>query len=298
MRATIAAGKGVDMEGADKTQRIIRQFLLGYLSEAEQQLAEERLTVDPDYLEVVLQVESELMEEYVAGQLSDDERRRFDTYILTNNHQVDELKLTTALGASSKVRAAANSPPSVKTTAINKHLPKSPQLWTFVLNHKLAVTAIALVVVGGFVALLVWRNQPSNSQFLTEELIRLNTQQNLSTEAINRGFIIGPLKEGLSREDQENKKFSIPETEKIIQLRLQIGAVPYQTFQAVLQTAEDNEILTLNDLRARTINGESVVLLYLPAEVLTPGDYQIRLSGLTQSQRLYLGRYTFRIIEK
>jgi hypothetical protein len=282
------------MEESEEQQKHARQFLLGYLSEAESETVEERLA-EPDYLELVLKTENELMEDYIDNELSGDDRRRFEKYVLTNERQVSQLNLSRKLRAIAQVRAAANSPPVV--TEIIPTVPeniresnRSGTDWGF----KLSMAAVVLIAVCVTVALIVWRNR--SQQSLSEELVRLNTQQSLSSEAINKGFIIGPLKEGLSREDQENRKFSIPAAEEIVQVRLQIGAVPYQTFQAVLETAEGNELLSLNELRARTINGENVVLVYLPVNILTPGDYQIRLSGISQNnQAAYLGRYTFRI---
>lgn len=281
-------------------QRYARRFLLGYLDEEERAQMEKRLTTESDYLETVLETESELMEDYVAGQLSEDDAIRFRKYVLTNPLQVEEVNLTKALGASARVHAAANSPPITAGTK-----PTGP--WVF---NLLRVTtwrvnlaaAIILIVLCGAGAFFVWRYPSSNTnpnQYLTEELIKLNTQQSLNVEAIQIGFIIGPLKGGDVRDEQEAKSFRVPQTEKIIQLRLQIGAGDYQNFKASLQSAEGNEILPLNDLKPRNINGEKLVIIFLPAEVLTPGDYQLRLSGVTpENQTVYIGRYTFRIVEK
>ena len=281
------------MDESEEQQKHARQFLLGYLSGPEREIVEECLT-QPEYLELVLETENELMEAYIDNELSDDERRRFEKYVLTDERQVSQLNLSRKLRAIAQVRAAANSPPVAAETipTAPEKINRSNRSW--IGSPKIPIAAVVLIAACVTVAIIVWRNR--SQQSLSEELVRLNTQQSLSTEAINRGFIIGPLKEGLSREGQENKKFSIPETEKIVQLRLQIGAVPFQTFQAVLQTAEGNELLSLNELRARTINGGNVVFVYLPVNTLTPGDYQIRLSGISQNnQAAYLGRYTFRI---
>ncbi len=115
-----------------------------------------------------------------------------------------------------------------------------------------------------------------------------------------RGIIIGPLKPGLSRDDEINKKFVIPATEEIVQLRLQIGnGGPFQAFQAELQTGEGQEIAPISDLKAKRLDGESLIIIYLPARILSPNDYQLRLSGVNKNNQLeYLGRYTFRIVDK
>ena len=274
-------------------QKHARRFLLGYLSEAEREIVEERLA-EPDYLELVLKTENELMEDYVDNELSSEERDRFEKYVLTTERQVSQLNLSRKLRAIARVRAAANSPPIVPQTipTLPANISEAKRSWA---DWRLPVAAVVFLAVFVTGALIIWRGR-SSEQSLSEELFRLNTQQTLSTEAINKGFIIGPLREGLSREEQENKKYSIPPTEQIVQLRLQTGSAPYEKFQAILQPAEGSEILKLSDLRTRSINGENVVLVYLPARTLTPGDYQIRLSGIGQNNEpVYLGRYTFRI---
>jgi hypothetical protein len=292
---------GVQMEEPHEEQRDARRFLLGYLDEGEHQIVAERLTTDAAYLELVLQAESELMEDYLGDQLSKEERERFDRYVLTNQQQVDQLNLMKGLRASATVRAASNSPPLVATiepasTPSRRWLNPS---WASNSVAKLSITAIVLVIVVVVGTIIVWRNQTSeiNSSRLSEELIKLNAQQSLSANAIYNGFIIGPLKGGLIRDEQAVKAFTIPKTEELVQLRLQIGAGDYQSFQAVLLTAENRELFTLPNLKATNIGGERVVVIYLPAKILTPGDYQLRLSGVTQNnQAVYLGRYNFRIV--
>ena len=291
------------MEEPHEEQRDARRFLLGYLDEGERQIVAERLTTDAAYLELVLQAESELMEDYLGDQLSEEERKRFDKYILTNRQQVDQLNLMKGLRASATVRAASNSPPLAATVEPASTL--SPRglnpLWASMSDVKLLITAIVLVVVVVAGTIIVWQHRTSeiNSAQLSEELIKLNAQQSLTANAIYNGFIIGPLKGGLIRDEQDVKAFTIPKTEELVQLRLQIGAGAYQSFQAVLLTAENRELFTLPSLKATSIGGERVVVIYLPAKILTPGDYQLTLSGLTQNnQPVYLGRYNFRIVGK
>jgi hypothetical protein len=289
------------MEEPHKEQRYARRFLLGYLDEGERQIVAERLTTDADYLELVLQAESELMEDYLGGLLSEEERKRFDKYVLTNRQQIDQLNLTRALGAA-VVPAAANSPPIVtKTRPTGPSSLQGPGIsWASISHVKLSIAAIILVMICGTLVIILWRSNKSkinSSPSLSEELIKLNTKQSLNTNARNQGFIIGPLKAGLVRDEQEINAFSIPKTEELVQLRLQIGAGDYQSFQAVLLTAENRELFTLPNLKATSIGGERMVVIYLPAKILTPGDYQLRLSGLTQNnQPMYLARHNFRIV--
>jgi hypothetical protein len=282
-----------------------RRFLLGDLDEQTRQLAEERLTDDPEYLELVLEAESELMEDYIARQLSEDERDRFEKYVLTDQGQVDQLHLTRALSAFAQVQASSNSPPVVVRTKPVR--PPARQRLNFLLgaiwNFKLQLAVIVLIIACGSVVFVRWRKQPAdtnNPQLLKNLLVKLNTEQNLKADGINHGFIIGPLKGGLVRDEQETRPFRIPEKESLVQLRLALGGGNYQTFRATIETVDGAaEIPTLDELKAKSITGERVVIVYLPANILAAGDYQLRLSGVEQDQQLkYLGLYTFRIVGK
>jgi anti-sigma-K factor RskA len=166
------------MQEPHEEQRYARKFLLGYLDEGDRQIVAERLTTDADYLELVLQAENELMEDYLGDQLSEEDRKRFDKYVLTNPQQVDQLNLTKGLRASAIVRAASNSPPLAATIEPASTL--SPRginpLWASISDVKLSITAIVLVVIVVAGTIIVWRNRTSeiNSAQLSEELIKLN----------------------------------------------------------------------------------------------------------------------------
>jgi anti-sigma-K factor RskA len=292
------------MAQRDKDQSYARKFLLGYLPEGERQIIEERLISDPDYLQLLLQVENDLMEDYIAGQLSEDKRKRFDNYVLTNQRQVEQLNLTRALGEFAAVDAAAHSPPMVKgTTDPLMEGSRTDFLRAKFWGINVVLAAVILFTIGGLAVMIVLRSRSSenNNQqgSLGQELAKLNAQQNLDPEAILHGFIIGPLKPGLSRDDETNRSFVISATERIVQLRLQIGNGQYQAFQVALQTDEGQDIVTLSDLKEKIISGEKLLVIYLPARILIPGDYQVRLSGANRNNQIdYLGRYTFRVIGK
>lgn len=292
------------MTQSDEAQERAREFLLGYLDESERVKVEERILTENAYREIVLQAESALIEDYLEDELSAEDRVRCEKNVLTNELQLEQLSLTRALKASAKVNAAANSPPTAERIA--RPTPEERPSNFFQARDRgmnWAVAAMIALVLIGVAAIVLFYNRSyrNNDQAgsLGEELAKLNAEENLDSQAILRGYIIGPLKPGLSRDEENSKAFVIPGTEQIIQLRLQIGSIQYQTFQAELLTAEDEKIATLIDLKEKRISGERMVIVYLPARRLTSGDYQIKLNGVSQNNQLvYVGRYTFRIVGK
>src|SRR5437773_3861187 len=76
---------------------MIKQYLLGELTEEGQQQIEERLLRDGDYFEHLQLCEDELVDEYVRGGLPPDEQRRFDNHFLSTPERHEKLRFARAL---------------------------------------------------------------------------------------------------------------------------------------------------------------------------------------------------------
>src|SRR5215470_11632993 len=79
-------------------QTRIRDYLLGKLSEDEQQKIEERLMVEDDLFQELEVSKDELVEEYYANELSRDENQWFERNFLASPEGKQRYALTTALG--------------------------------------------------------------------------------------------------------------------------------------------------------------------------------------------------------
>ncbi len=76
----------------------IREYLLGNIQfEDESRKIEERLMLDDDYFEEVLMQEEELIQDYVDGHLSADERQRFEKHFLIYEERRHKIKFARAL---------------------------------------------------------------------------------------------------------------------------------------------------------------------------------------------------------
>jgi hypothetical protein len=85
----------------------------------------------------------------------------------------------------------------------------------------------------------------------------------------------------------------------LIELKLKLPAVNYQSYQASLQTAEGTEALSLPGLKAQTRDGGRWVIVKLPARELAVGDYQVKLSGLAPGGGLEpVGTYFFGVRDR
>src|SRR5690242_7737938 len=76
---------------------LIRRYLLGELAEQEQGKLEERLFSDDDLFKLLQVAEDELMEDYLEGSLSSQERKFFETHFLAAPERRQKLRFATAL---------------------------------------------------------------------------------------------------------------------------------------------------------------------------------------------------------
>jgi CHAT domain-containing protein len=82
----------------DLTDRnVLRQFLLGQLSEAVRESIEERLMTDDAYFEEYELVKEEVIDEYAEGEMTDDERKKFERHFLTSASRHRDLRVAQAL---------------------------------------------------------------------------------------------------------------------------------------------------------------------------------------------------------
>jgi anti-sigma-K factor RskA len=81
----------------DIEEDIIRKYLMGDLQLQEQLQVEERLFLDSEYLRTLKAVEDELVDDYVYGELSTDERARFEKYFMSTPERQEALTVAQAL---------------------------------------------------------------------------------------------------------------------------------------------------------------------------------------------------------
>lgn len=137
------------------------------------------------------------------------------------------------------------------------------------------------------------RNQELNALLSQEKQQREQTDESLR-ELSEAGDAVNPaprpviasltLLPGLSRGGDNKPNLVVPEDARLV--RLQIGIdpeEPYKSFNVELLTLAGRQVWTREKLNARNRRGARAVGLTLPATVLKPGDYELRLRGVTES---------------
>jgi len=101
---------------------------------------------------------------------------------------------------------------------------------------------------------------------------------------------------GLSRGGGEKPNLDLANDARVV--RLNIGIDPeeqYKTFAVELRTLAGRHVWNRENLAARTRRGTRAVGLTLPATVLKPGEYELRLRGLTEGGGADVGFYYFTV---
>ena len=85
------------MEQDDNSKEIMTRYLLGLLSEKEQEQLEAGFVADQHVFEELLSVEDDLIDDYVSGRLSERYRERFEGYFLRVAERRERLTFALAL---------------------------------------------------------------------------------------------------------------------------------------------------------------------------------------------------------
>lgn len=274
------------MKDIERERLLIRRYLLGELDERDQEQLEQRVITNPDYREEVLITEEELLEEFVNGTLSLREHELFTRMYSSSPAKRRKVKIARALN-----RYAAKHSPVVQPMAQKSWARSFRELFrTKNRFHQLSLAALILVIVAGSLLVYWLLSHERSAQY--DALLRLNQfgSELLQPDSSVVSESLPPLS---FRGAGAPRNISITKQTRIVQLRLPDPSGGAYSFRAILKRSDGAEVFTLADLRARQIEQHSVLVLQIPAQMLTPHVYQLeiyekRADGTYESPSTYL----------
>jgi hypothetical protein len=270
-------------------QKLIRQYLLGDLDESKRQQFEDHIFTDREYFERALMIEDELVEDFVFDLLPPIDRAKFVEHFLSTPTQIQKLNVTRALQKYSRLAAARI--PSRKDRLINFFRGR---------NLVVGVSLAAILLIASLVG--VWM---STRNSLQKELARLNNtgatgiqgDSGLGTSDYQINLIPIRVRSGNQTNLGSQQRILVPAGVQVVQLRLQLATDGNRDFQAELKKEPDSSLFTLRSVKA-TADGK-LLIVRVPAKVLSPGEYQLILSGVFPDGQLqYVGSYVFRVVDE
>lgn len=318
------------MEFHNEHHKSIRRYLLGDLSQRELEQVEQLVMSDNDVYEELLFAEDDLIDGYLSGALSEEDRTKFKKRFLT----LPELRQSVSFASALRKHALATAPPVVAAEPESPG-PASERLRRFFMQPTFAVSFVAVVLAAltlnawlfrqnsllkrkvaqlqaqttpGTVplqeelALARQRNEQLSAELLTqqqllaEESRKLQLAQEQKTpDRSGSGVLAVSLPSGFMRDSGgEWKKFSLQPDTREVSLRLDVAGGDYRSYEAVLQTIEGESKWSRQDLKLQTGN---LVTFKVPSRILIPGDYRVVLNGINSSGSTESGSYYFRVLK-
>ena len=280
------------MEKSPNPAPLIR-YLLGDLSQAEQERLEEEFFSDNDLFVELLDTEDQLVSDYLSGRLSPGDRNRFERRFLTLPDRRRSLELACLLQSS--VRQPLTEQPNPDDGAVSWRQSIQSILGALRARRPLTGLAMTVLLIAGIIGV-------RSVMQLSSEKGQTDLGQSSRPKATGPAVISLTLKPGRFRDRGNSQKATVGPATQVVELRLEDGMESYQSYQAGLQKVGDGgaEILTESALEVEKAGSGPVVVIWkVPATKLTEGDYQIKLNGVGVDNSISnIGTYHFEVRER
>jgi hypothetical protein len=284
-------------------EKLIAQYLLGELPEEQQVEIEDRAFADKEYLASITAVENDLIDEYARNELSESERRRFESRFLASAERRKRVAFAKALAGVTSAAPVVETArrPVVASAGVSWRESLEAFIGGLIPVPRFAMGVAMVVLLGGSVSLVTetlrlrsqlyqmkaenqsrqdeLQRQFESERRRSEELVASLNQEKQQREQTDESLrqlsetpetpapkpVIAALTllPGISRGAGDKPRLVLPENARLV--RLNIGIEPEEPFKAYA-------------VELRTVSGQSV----WNRENLTPRDRRgARAIGLT-----------------
>jgi uncharacterized protein YggT (Ycf19 family) len=253
------------------TDAVLREFLLGKVDDEEAARIESLFLTDSEARERVLVIEQELIEDYLEDSLTAEEREKFLLRYGQTAAQLQQLRITKAIKDWARRESA-------RVEAVPAELSTWSRLRARLRLNPVFVVPIAVTVLIAIICAAIWLNSRIKHAAIEQELAQLNTPASLR-EVPPQMFSMD-LTPIAVRSVEGGREFKKSTDDQIVELRLPwIQKETYPNYHAEVRRVSGDESFAIPNLPAE--NGFSTIRLRLPARILSRGQYQVRLSGVS-----------------
>lgn len=288
----------------------IRRCLLGAAAPAEQARFEELLLIDNEFEKRVRLAEFELADDFSFERLNASERELFTNNFLVTSERVRKLEVSQALRTSLSHPILEAKPLDARQSRTVKRLLRSG---LFRYDHpavSLGFALVALVLIGGLLWLVmknprirqpeIVKRQPTPSA--TREFAHPVSSSPASRSAAGSASTAPAtpvatlvLQVGGQGDEQQIHLSTPPADSDIIRLELVLGSHQSATYKAELTDSAGEQIYVASELKMVVENEHGKVVWDVSAQQLKPGNYQVRLNPVSESQTAESSVYSFSI---
>lgn len=271
----------------------MRAYLLGDLPEDESLQLEARYFEDEECYDTLLEAQYDLIDAYVRGALSPSEQRAVEQRLLASSDGPRQALVARALHQLEQRRERPTSKADVRAVAL-----RSPSHFRNVLLAAAAAIAIATSAVS------VWFGLESSR--LRQELASLarptapptpaQTPAPTGQAASDQAPLVAAvtLTARVLRGDQTPSTITIPAAARFVRLTLETEESA-SSFSLGVEKAGVGRIWTQSGLTTRE---DGALIVWLPADVLAPGDYEILLWREREDPSALAAVYSARVVRE
>jgi len=290
---------------------LLTQYLLGELSEEEQEGVEQRYISDSELYGQLLAVEDELIDAYVEGELPQSRRARFEAHFMRSPGRQERVEFAKAWMAYVS-RGSRNSRAAQPTPSLSRQTSFSfLRFGSWPAGLRVAAASLVVLFGGGLVAetlrlrtridqseiqrAALEENQRALSEQIDAErgrsqelLSQLEAERSAREQAIasaqpGSGLISLILTPGLVRGSGDAKRLLISPDTRLVRLQVRFARGEYDSYSVVIRTVSGSEVWTKAGLKASQGSAGKVVIVQMPAGSFKTEDYILSLSGQSGS---------------
>lgn len=270
-------------EREQREDKLLMDYLLGKLLPAEETRMEEQYVGDPQRQDKLVEIEDELIDCYLEGQLSQEERKEFEARFLSSHRGRRKLELARSLIA---VAAEVNGTKAVPKSSARMVLGPF-RLFTRI-SFRFALAAIVLVLL----LVLTWsiRNRLGRDQQQIVVKPTPTVPANNPEEAPQAMAIASVVLQPVSREIVRLQEVKL--NSGINQFRLQLEVEGNRKSYAAKLLSGGQIKWAGRGLRVQSTNSARTIAILLPATLFESGEYTVLLSS-DQEPGTPLAEYSF-----
>jgi len=258
----------------DTERQEMKSYLLGTLDRDHKTQFEERILTEPSVYEELLIDEEDLIDQYVTGELSALEQEQFENHFLITAERQKNLRFGKLLYKYATSQGVEELPVPVHSFSF---LRTPVRRWASLGLLAAILGAAGIIIIRGFVnrreAACIARQTTSRTVTVTLQPGSAATQGSTA------------------------QRVNLPPRDVEVKLELQLANPTFRNYKSEL--FRENRSLQISDaLRIESKGEQRVVPFTVTGEMLSPGDYQVKLSGVLDSGAdEFVDNYSFRVIE-
>jgi hypothetical protein len=304
-----------------KTENFLLNYLLGDVSPEDRASFEEQFAADDILFEQLMAAEYDLIDSYVKGRLSVQQKKRFESHFLVLPERKERVEFAKAL---------MHIAPTLENHAEVKKQPPGItwySRWRPMAAHAASILIIWIGVSAILVLSMAWivhtnirlRRRVAELQIqqrsLQDEDRKLREQvQALSSKLASQkspedhrpareippstpAIVTLLLRPGVNRSDSAEHSLLLSRKTSLVRLQLISEQTGYSGYSASLETAEGELVRRIRGIKVRQGAGTgTTVTLEFPARLFKAGDYVLTLFGIRNGQREAINSYIFQVI--